>query len=80
MWVQDAYHIPHCHAFVGPYVTAVGGTTEFDPERGATMSGGGFSDYFDRPPYQDEAVPPFLQKLGNQYQGLFKWVRLHDLI
>ncbi|KAF8258636.1 peptidase S8/S53 domain-containing protein [Lactarius quietus] len=54
-----------------PYVTAVGGTTSFEPERGAEMSGGGFSDYFPRPPYQNEAVGGFLDVLGNQYEGLF---------
>ncbi|KAF8259420.1 subtilisin-like protein [Lactarius quietus] len=54
-----------------PYVTAVGGTTLYDPETGAEMSGGGFSDYFPRPPYQKEAVPNFLRNLGSQYQGLF---------
>ncbi|KAF8258634.1 subtilisin-like protein [Lactarius quietus] len=54
-----------------PYVTAVGGTRGIEPERGAETSGGGFSDYFLRPPYQNEAVGDFLKVLGNQYQGLF---------
>ncbi|KAH9180562.1 subtilisin-like protein [Lactarius sanguifluus] len=34
-----------------PYVTAVGGTTSFMPEVGASISGGGFSEYFPRPGY-----------------------------
>ncbi|KAH9044202.1 subtilisin-like protein [Lactarius hengduanensis] len=54
-----------------PYVTAVGGTTDFLPEVAASFSSGGFSDYFVRPPYQEEAVPTFLRNLGNQYQGLY---------
>ncbi|KAH9169553.1 subtilisin-like protein [Lactarius sanguifluus] len=54
-----------------PYVTVVGGTTNYVPEVAAEFSGGGFSDYFKRPTYQEEAVSTFLQDLGNQYQGLY---------
>ncbi|KAH8985682.1 subtilisin-like protein [Lactarius akahatsu] len=54
-----------------PYVTAVGGTTDFDPEVGAVISGGGFSDYFKIPDYQRQAVPGFFQILGNKYNGLY---------
>ncbi|KAH9062396.1 subtilisin-like protein [Lactarius vividus] len=54
-----------------PYVTVVGGTTGYEPEVAASFSGGGFSDYFERPPYQKEAVSTFLQNLGNQHQGLY---------
>ncbi|KAH9054944.1 subtilisin-like protein [Lactarius vividus] len=54
-----------------PYVTAVGGTTDYEPEVAAEFSGGGFSDYFQRPTYQEEAVSTFLQDLGNRYQGLY---------
>ncbi|KAH8997708.1 subtilisin-like protein [Lactarius hatsudake] len=54
-----------------PYVTVVGGTTDYKPEVAADFSGGGFSDYFKRPLYQEEAVSTFLQDLGNQYQGLY---------
>ncbi|KAH8984503.1 subtilisin-like protein [Lactarius akahatsu] len=52
-----------------PYVTAVGGTTGSEPEFAATVSGGGFSNIFKRPDYQEQAVTTFLQHLGNQYQG-----------
>ncbi|KAF8897765.1 tripeptidyl peptidase A [Infundibulicybe gibba] len=44
-----------------PYVTAVGGTNNV-PEVAVFFSGGGFSDYFSRPAYQDAA---------GTYQGLF---------
>ncbi|KAH9062394.1 subtilisin-like protein [Lactarius vividus] len=54
-----------------PYVTAVGGTTDYGPEVAVSFSGGGFSDYFKRPPYQEGVVTTFLQGLGNQYQGLY---------
>ncbi|KAH9027718.1 subtilisin-like protein [Lactarius pseudohatsudake] len=54
-----------------PFVTVVGGTTDYEPEVAAAISGGGFSDYFERPSYQQEAVTTFLQDLGNRYQGLY---------
>ncbi|KAI9462799.1 subtilisin-like protein [Lactarius psammicola] len=54
-----------------PWVTAVGGTTSYKPEVAAEFSGGGFSNYFPRPEYQDEAIVPFLRNLGNQYHGLY---------
>ncbi|KAF8263761.1 peptidase S8/S53 domain-containing protein [Lactarius quietus] len=42
-----------------PYVTSVA----------AEISGGGFSNYFGRPLYQDEAVPEFLKQLGGHPGG-----------
>ncbi len=63
--------------FAGPFVTSVGGTTG-NPEVAAPLSGGGFSMYFLRPPYQDDAVPTFLRNLGGTYNGLYKCVRYRD--
>ncbi|KAH8976683.1 subtilisin-like protein [Lactarius hatsudake] len=54
-----------------PFVTAIGGTTSFDPEVAASLSGGGFSEYFRRPKYQQQAVSTFLNNLGQQYSGLY---------
>ncbi|KAI9452652.1 subtilisin-like protein [Lactarius psammicola] len=54
-----------------PYVTVVGGTMGEEPEVAASFSGGGFSDYFERPPYQIQVVPTFLGNLGSQYRGLY---------
>ncbi|KAF8264503.1 subtilisin-like protein [Lactarius quietus] len=54
-----------------PYVTSVGGTFRQDPEVAATISGGGFSNHFPRPVYQNPAVPKFLEQLGNRYNGLY---------
>ncbi|KAH9170959.1 subtilisin-like protein [Lactarius sanguifluus] len=54
-----------------PYVTAVGGTTSFSPEVAASLSGGGFSEYFARPGYQQPVVSTFLDVLGQQYSGLY---------
>jgi len=65
---------------VGPHVTAVGGTTGYEPESAAATSGGGFSDYFLLPDYQKPAVPDFFQELGSRYQSLYKCVRFRDLI
>jgi tripeptidyl-peptidase I len=56
----------------GPFVTTVGGTTGVCPEIAYDKSGGGFSNYFVRPSYQDKAVSSYLERLGDQYDGLFK--------
>ncbi|TFK55639.1 tripeptidyl peptidase A [Heliocybe sulcata] len=54
-----------------PYVTAVGGTTHV-PEVAVFFSGGGFSNYFDRPSYQTEAVTQYLASLApGTYEGLY---------
>ena len=34
-------------------------------------SGGGFSNYFARPSYQDSAVTAYINSLGGQFAGLF---------
>ncbi|KAH9034016.1 subtilisin-like protein [Lactarius deliciosus] len=54
-----------------PWVTSVGGTMGYNPEVAAPLSGGGFSEYFPRPPYQNNAVPTFLQSLGGLYNNFY---------
>ncbi|KAL8778677.1 MAG: hypothetical protein Q9203_001869 [Teloschistes exilis] len=60
-----------------PYVTSVGATKNFNPEvaafdpRNGFFSGGGFSNYFQRPSYQNAAVTPYVASLGNKYAGLY---------
>ncbi|PWY92671.1 tripeptidyl peptidase Sed3 [Aspergillus heteromorphus CBS 117.55] len=54
-----------------PFVTAVGGTEGLDPEKAIGFSGGGFSDVFTRPPYQNASVESYLKGLGDQWAGLF---------
>ncbi|KAH9060370.1 subtilisin-like protein [Lactarius deliciosus] len=54
-----------------PWVTVVGGTTDDEPEVAAVFSGGGFSNHFERPPYQEQAVPTFLEDLGSLYRGKY---------
>ncbi|KAI4160428.1 MAG: hypothetical protein LQ342_005752 [Letrouitia transgressa] len=60
-----------------PYVTSIGATKNFNPEvaafdpRNGFVSGGGFSNYFPRPAYQDGIVPPYVQSLNGAYKGLY---------
>jgi tripeptidyl-peptidase-1 len=82
----DAYRVVagtgfslHFHGFAGFYVTSVGGTTSQGPEVAAIFSGGGFSNHFPRPIYQNPAVPNFLLQLVNKYDGMYKHVILPRL-
>ena len=60
-----------------PYITSVGATKNFAPEvvaydaRNGFVSGGGFSNYFPRPAYQEKAVGDYVAGLGNQFSGLY---------
>lgn len=61
-----------------PYVTAVGSTRYFGPEivgfdaRNGFVSGGGFSNYFPRPWYQDSMVNTYLKHhVGDMFKGLY---------
>ncbi|SLM38599.1 tripeptidyl peptidase protein [Lasallia pustulata] len=68
--------LPSFHASC-PYVTTVGATKNFAPEVAAFdpannfASGGGFSNYFPRPAYQDPYVPDYIASLGSRFQGLY---------
>ncbi|KIJ69790.1 hypothetical protein HYDPIDRAFT_77750 [Hydnomerulius pinastri MD-312] len=54
-----------------PFVTSVGGTVNV-PETAVFFSGGGFSNYFPRPEYQNSVVDEFLSKLApGTYEGLY---------
>lgn len=55
-----------------PFVTSVGSTHGMNPELAVELSGGGFSDYFSRPGYQDAAVSDYLGGIPqDQWNGLF---------
>ncbi|KAJ5372515.1 Peptidase S8/S53 subtilisin/kexin/sedolisin [Penicillium concentricum] len=54
-----------------PFVTAVGGTYGINPERAVSFSGGGFSEVFPRPQYQDQAVKGYLHHIGSRWNGLY---------
>ena len=45
-----------------------------NPEVAANFSGGGFSNYFSRPDYQNTAVPAYINRIGGKYYGLYKYV------
>ena len=40
----------------------------------ASLFGGDFLNFFRRPRYQGNAVKPFLENLGDQYAGLYRFV------
>lgn len=57
-----------------PYVTAVGGTQNFSPERTVGPSfygGGGFSETWPQPIWQREAVNAYVASLNGKYDGLY---------
>lgn len=69
-----------------PWVTTVGGTQQIQPEvaywKGAgdgsdgdssplEASGSGFSNYFDRPAYQNGVVDTYIKNLNGKYKGLY---------
>ncbi|KAL6815452.1 peptidase S8/S53 domain-containing protein [Trichoderma sp. SZMC 28013] len=54
-----------------PYVTSVGATSGIGPEIAANFSSGGFSDYFDRPAWQDESVGSYLEQHGEEWKDYY---------
>ncbi|KAM0347751.1 hypothetical protein ACHAPU_004766 [Fusarium lateritium] len=62
---------------VCPYVTAVGGTAGNSPERvwnepeNLSAGGGGFSDNFARPKYQEKIVKDYLKQYGKKWKPYF---------
>ncbi|KAF7376352.1 Subtilisin-like protein [Mycena sanguinolenta] len=66
----------HCKTFDPsfpscPYVTLVGATAGPSHEVAAYLSGGGFSNYFPRQPWQADAVTTYLASLGTKYAGRY---------
>jgi tripeptidyl-peptidase-1 len=54
-----------------PFVTAVGSTQGFGPEKALNLTGGGFSNIFRMPTYQTAAVTGFLNTIPADFQGTF---------
>lgn len=55
-----------------PWVTAVGAVTNnANPVTGAGFSGGGFSQYFSRPSWQDSAVESYVDALDGHLDGYY---------
>ncbi|KAL6240136.1 hypothetical protein BDW75DRAFT_235962 [Aspergillus navahoensis] len=52
-----------------PFVTSVGGTEGINPERAVDFSGGGFSERFARPSYQDSSIIGYLKSIGDKWDG-----------
>ncbi|BAE64770.1 tripeptidyl aminopeptidase [Aspergillus flavus] len=64
-------HFPPQFPAACPWVTSVGATFKTTPERGTYFSSGGFSDYWPRPEWQDEAVSSYLETIGDTFKGLY---------
>lgn len=59
-----------------PFVTSVGATMDFKPEvvayhSSGYASGGGFSNLFPRPSYQEKAVNSYLEMIGPAYKDYY---------
>ncbi|CAD6504479.1 BgTH12-06208 [Blumeria graminis f. sp. triticale] len=54
-----------------PFVTSVGSTYHISPEIAVSFSGGGFSDIFPRPAYQDQAVTTYLDNADPSFTPYF---------
>ncbi|KAJ7129883.1 family S53 protease [Mycena crocata] len=54
-----------------PFITSVGGSTGLPPQVAASLSGGGFSNFFPTPYYQADDVASYISSIGDQYSGLF---------
>ncbi|KIJ26281.1 hypothetical protein M422DRAFT_38294 [Sphaerobolus stellatus SS14] len=54
-----------------PFMTSVGAATGIGPEVAASLSSGGFSNFFARPAYQNSVMSSFLTKLGSTNAGKF---------
>lgn len=54
-----------------PYVTSVGATGNYAPAGPASFSSGGFSDYFARPSWQEDAARTYIDSLNGSHSGFF---------
>ncbi|KAJ7095070.1 family S53 protease-like protein [Mycena epipterygia] len=54
-----------------PFVTSVGATQGFAPEKAINLTSGGFSNFFPTPDYQTSAVSGFLDTLPSDFAGIF---------
>ncbi|KAJ6450427.1 family S53 protease-like protein [Mycena vitilis] len=54
-----------------PFVTSVGSTQGFGPEKAINFTGGGFSNVFAAPSYQTAAVASFLKTVPTNFKGTF---------
>ncbi|OSX64776.1 hypothetical protein POSPLADRAFT_1044231 [Postia placenta MAD-698-R-SB12] len=75
--VSGGHFDPNCTTFLPvfpaacPYVTSVGATNSLPTQTATYFSGGGFSNYWTRPLYQEGAVAGYLARLGANNTGLY---------
>jgi tripeptidyl-peptidase-1 len=50
-----------------------------NPEVAASLSGGGFSNYFTRPSYQNSTVSAYIKGIGSMHSDLYKCVFVIDI-
>ncbi|KAI6247881.1 Tripeptidyl-peptidase sed3 [Erysiphe necator] len=54
-----------------PFVTTIGATYRVNPEVAVSFSGGGFSDFFPRPEYQDSTVTAYLETADPAFKNYY---------
>lgn len=54
-----------------PYVTSVGATASYSTVAGADFSAGGFSNYFARPTWQEDAASVYITALNGSHAGWY---------
>ncbi|WYZ35975.1 hypothetical protein EsH8_X_000622 [Colletotrichum jinshuiense] len=54
-----------------PYVTGVGATGNYAPVEPAWYSSGGFSEYFERPAWQDSAAQAYIAGINGSHSGWY---------
>ncbi|TEA17819.1 Tripeptidyl-peptidase sed2 [Colletotrichum sidae] len=54
-----------------PYVTGVGATGNYAPAEPAWYSSGGFSEYFERPAWQDAQARAYIERINGSHAGWY---------
>ncbi|POS84740.1 hypothetical protein EPUL_005029 [Erysiphe pulchra] len=54
-----------------PFVTTIGATYRVAPEIAVSFSGGGFSDFFPRPEYQDKTITEYLESVDPAFKKFY---------
>jgi tripeptidyl-peptidase-1 len=54
-----------------PYITSVGSTGNYFPTEPSSFSSGGFSDYFARPAWQEDAAHAYIKSLNGSHDGFY---------
>lgn len=54
-----------------PYVTSVGASAIYGTDQAASLSSGGFSDYFARPAWQQDVAESYVSRLNGTHDGFY---------